>query len=215
VGYWVSSAFPLIAAIACGACPYNDRASAGDDASDAPPGTPDAPQVTDAPPGTPDAPEMIDAAPDARPDAAAVCSTAGLVCPGSSPIILSCGNGCWAGCTNGSPILQAAAQGACAAWGGALARIDDLAENQCVQSALGGAVWLGLVQALGEPMDDTGWSWNGDGVSPGYDNWDTGQPDDAGAPEDNEEQCAMQETPSGDWHDIACSTTLARFACRR
>jgi len=178
---------------------------------DAPSGTPDAVITIDAAPGTPDAPVdamvMIDATP--------ACSTTGLVCPGSSPMLLACGTSdCWAGCSNGTPVAQAIAAVNCVAWGGTLARLDNLTESTCIQDSLNGAVWLGLVQADNSGSPSAGWSWNGDGVTPSYFHWAGGQPDDGGGGENNAENCAYLGT-SEQWQDVSCTATFARYACRR
>jgi hypothetical protein len=212
----VRSCVQVLVAVTVAACSFSGRGSGdldapGDDAIDAPVS---ADAAVDGSVGMTDA--VADANVDAMVDAApTACTTAGLVCPGTTPILLACGTSCWAGCTNGSPITQSSAGTRCAAWGGELARIDSAGENACVQSALNGAVWLGLVQAPGEGADDVGWSWNADGAPLAFVNWDVGQPDDDGGGENDAEQCAYQQATTGDWHDTSCATSFARFACRR
>lgn len=157
----------------------------------------------------------VDAAVVDAPIDGSACTTAGLVCPGSSPITFQCGGDCWAGCTNGTPISQPAAAAACQTWGGRLTPVYNAAELSCVRAAIsvGSAMWLGLTQDANSATPSDGWSWNGDGVTPPYLFWAPGQPNDQDADEDGEEQCAYSSTQTN-WQDEPCSSAFARFACR-
>jgi hypothetical protein len=164
-----------------------------------------------------DAP-AVDAAVDGAADAtvdAFECTTANLVCPGSSPMTFQCGGDCWAGCTNGTPITQAAAVTACKAWGGRLTPVYNAAELSCVRAAIapGSAMWLGLTQDAMATMPGDGWSWNGDGLTPPYLFWAPGQPSDGDGVENGAEQCAYSSSQT-DWQDERCDALYARFACR-
>jgi hypothetical protein len=195
-----------------------DRGNASIDAPAPPP--PDAdPNAPDADPTLPDAdPTLPDAAPlpDAPPH---VCSTAGMVCPGQPPTLLSCGTptDCWVGCTNGSQVTFSDAIARCDAWrsGARLTPVYTLGELACVRSQLNeGAHMLGLVQAVAGDVH-LGWSWNGDGIALLWTHWDGGQPDDAGGGESGTEQCAFSEGgTNGAWHDTPCDAVLSRFSCR-
>jgi hypothetical protein len=157
----------------------------------------------------------IDAGIDGRIDAS-VCSAAGLVCPGSTPIMFQCGGDCWAGCTNGTPVTQPVAVAACKTWGGRLTPVYNATELSCVRAAIapGSAMWLGLVQDPTATTPSAGWSWNGDGVGPPYLDWAPGQPNDGDGDEDGEEQCAYSSTQAN-WQDEPCASLFARFACRQ
>ena len=178
----------------------------------------DAPATVDGPPATIDGtPPAIDARviADAPPF---VCSTVGLQCVGQPAVIVSCGNpgDCWVGCTNGGQITANEAAQRCQTWGGRLNPVYSAAELTCLRSELNfGAVLLGLTQSGGASGLGAGWSWNGDGQTPSYLPWDTGQPNDGTGVELGFEQCAY--SPGGgdpDWHDAACTDVFSRFGCR-
>ena len=159
--------------------------------------------------------EAVDAPVDAATDAAFECSTARLVCPGSTPVVLACGADCWVGCTNGTPIDHASAAGYCASWGGRLAPFYNASELSCVRALIapGSAMWLGLVQDPAATLPGDGWSWNADGLAPPYTFWANGQPNDGDGVESGAEQCAYSSS-TVDWQDEPCTSLFARFACR-
>lgn len=167
---------------------------------------------------------LIDAAPgdtelppDAALDAAApTCSTAGLSCPGGQAVLIAgCGDACWVGCTNGTPITEPQARANCVTWGGTLGAFASATELACVRAAIspGSAMWIGLEQAPGAATPQGGWSWiSGDAL--GFTAWAAGQPNDGdGGEADHAEQCAYSSTQTT-WQDASCSDAFARFACR-
>jgi hypothetical protein len=210
----------VIVLVAVAGCSFPGEGATPEDGP-LPPGG-DGPVVVDgagpidtAPPGPIDAGPIDARAADAAPF---VCSTAGLQCVGQPAVIVSCGNpgDCWVGCTNGGQIQATEAEARCATWGGRLNPIYTPEELTCVRAELNyGAVLLGLTQSGGASGVGAGWSWNGDGVTPSYLPWDTGQPNDGTGTELGFEQCAY--SPGGgdtDWHDAACSALFSRFGCR-
>lgn len=152
-------------------------------------------------------------------DAPLPCSAAGLMCPGGMTAAITCNGACWAKCTEPgtTPIPdQQTAETWCGQWGGKLAPILSAADQTCVDTMLFPmqASWIGIVQGLNEATPAAGWSWNGDGVTPSYQHWSNGQPDDANDQENGAEQCAYMPTFAL-WFDVPCDMQLFRFSCRR
>jgi len=160
---------------------------------------------------------QIDATTGGQIDASFVCSITSMMCPGNQTLrLLSCGDSsdCWVGCRDGNVVSPNEAAAFCTSWGGRLANIDSAAEETCVRTTINGAIILGLSQAASQTDTDIGWSWNGDGLTPAYLNWDNGQPNDSNGVETNEEQCAFSNS-GGNWHDTVCNAPAsARFTCR-
>jgi hypothetical protein len=170
------------------------------------------------PPGDGDIDAELDAI-DGPPDADTnVCSTVGLSCPGGMVAMAACNGACWVKCTLPGMITQPMAASACTAWAGKLAPVRTLADQNCVAVTLfpTQASWIGFEQANNAATVSAGWSWNSDGVTSSYTNWDTAgnQPDDANNNENGAEQCAFLPT-TGLWHDADCGGGLYRFSCRR
>jgi len=77
--------------------------------------------------------------------------------------------------------------------GGYLVTINSQAENDFVNNATNGYIWLGLSDASSEGN----FSWtNGDPLT--YQNWDTGQPNDW-----NNSQDYVRMRPNGKWNDLS------------
>jgi hypothetical protein len=129
-----------------------------------------------------------------------------------------CNGACWVKCTQAVPVpSQYAASGACDGWGGKLAPIRDANDEACVSQMLfpSQASWTGFEQALTATTPAGDWSWNGDGVTPTFLSWDSGQPNDFNGVENLQEQCAYMTT-AGLWQDTDCfSSASYRFSCRR
>jgi hypothetical protein len=159
----------------------------------------------------------LDAAVDAAPDLGS-CNTTGFTCVGGTPVAVTCNGACWLKCQQSTPVAnEPAAAAACAAWGGKLAPIRDLADNNCVAVTLfpAQASWIGFEQASTATVKTDEWSWNSDGVAPTFTNWSVGQPNDLDGTEDGQEQCAFMPT-NGTWQDVECAhTALYRLSCRR
>jgi hypothetical protein len=209
----------LLCAATLGACSF-PGAGQGDDGiepsdgpvrtDDAPPGTPDAPDI-DAPPPPPDAPP-----PDALPP-----------CPSGLPS--SCGGGgvlfecagsitCYAFCPSGQ--THANAEGRCTGWGGHLASLASVDEQNCVVArfltqGLTGDVWMGLRQNGGGTPTE-GWGYLDGTPYTGFMMWHTGQPDDYDMMEgNNEEQCGDMEAGwTWDWNDESCGDSQG-YVCER
>jgi hypothetical protein len=152
---------------------------------------------------------MLDAPHDAHTDAG-VCSTAGLTC--TAPVAKRCGNNCWVSCPD--PVTQATASSRCVAWGGKLAPLRTSGDQTCLRQTVvpTGDVWIGFEQDATATTPAMGWSWNGDGITPTFLNWTTGQPDDGDGVEDHTEQCAMIAAGVSTWSDTVCTATLP-WAC--
>jgi hypothetical protein len=177
-------------------------------------------------PSTPDGPPvdgstidgsitMDDAAVDAdtTPDAFE-CTTVGLTCGGTLSTF-TCGGDCWAGCASG--VDHATAHARCIAWGGVLAEVDNMTEQDCLDTTFvpAGAMHLGIVQPGGQTSPTAGWVWESTGATPVYTHWSGGQPSDNDGVESGEEQCAYLSNGSGTWHDTPCSFAASGFACRK
>lgn len=158
-----------------------------------------------------------DGAIDASPDAQG-CTTAGLTCTNGTAIAVMCNGACWVKCTQATSLAnQAVASNACTAWGGKLAPLRSQADNDCVAVTLfpSQSSWIGFEQDSSATTKSGGWSWNGDGVTPTYTNWSSGQPNDLDGTEDGQEQCAYMPT-TGTWQDTSCMDPNSfRFSCRR
>lgn len=156
-------------------------------------------------------PDAQDVAADAAVDAAPLaCSTAGLACSGGVATMFTCGGHCWVRCTQ--HVTRETARAACAGWSGALAEIDDAAEETCATSHAPADTWLGLQQAPDQAAPGMGWTWNG--ATPlAYTRWASGRPDDQDDRENGQEQCGKIES-SGAWDDVACGDPIA-FFCER
>jgi hypothetical protein len=114
-------------------------------------------------------------------------------------------------------VAFADAKPACEAWGGYLAEIDTIEENDCTSAMLTGDTWLGLTQAPGQATPDAGWSWLHAGQPLAtFTNWTPGQPDDADGIENDEQDCAVMQGPAGTspgtWNDRACMYAYA-YVC--
>ena len=195
----------LIGAIGCGRLGFDEAGRPNEDASD----------------GAPD---------DSGLDGTSICTTSDR-CDGFDN---DCDaaideDGCPVGCTGAArgaagyvfcanPISSDAARASCAAAGGALARIDDAAENTWLRTtadAMGFAtfLWIGGRDDLVEGewrWPDGAQFWQGDGTGGPtglFVNWTASEPDDSG----NREDCALLWT-DGNWRDYACSD-LNLFVC--
>lgn len=168
-----------------------------------------------------DGPREVDAAPghDAPGDGALfTCDFPGVQCPGGAPLrVLSCGAGaeCWVGCVNGAPQSPAQAMQFCANLGMKLGAFDSAADESCVRGAgIDGQIMLGITQLADQLTTADGWVRIADGVPAAYLDWATGQPNDGGLVEDEEEQCAASSSNT-QWHDVPCATVAsARWICR-
>jgi hypothetical protein len=200
--------FAIAIAIAAG-CGFT-RGDGAIDAAD--PTMPDGPPVDDG--STFDGPiTTIDASVDATPDAFE-CTTTGLTC-GGTVSTFTCGGDCWVGCATG--VDHATARARCIAWGGVLAEVDDMTEQDCLDTSFvpAGAMHLGIVQPTGEASPEDGWVWESTNTTPVYTHWNTGQPNDDDGNESDQEQCAYLANGSGTWHDTPCSFAASGFACRK
>lgn len=117
---------------------------------------------------------------------------------------------CWA-CTTSTPYLFCdtatdwnTADQVCEGLGGMLARITSSAENSTVANLVITPTWIGANDIAVE--DD--WVWP-DGSTVSYDDWGSGEPDDAGNAD-----CAITNTSGrrGEWSDTRCSTEY-QFIC--
>lgn len=170
-----------IAAVAAG-CGARVDVDPGDDTAD------DDGDDDDAPPGadarTADAVPPVDAAPctggNAQAEDGATCYEAFLALP----------------------IPWDQAQAVCAGRGGALAKIDDAAENQIVTILAGDIrVWIGGTDAVTEGT----FVWtDGTLLAAGYTNWRDGEPNNANG--NFEEDCTVLEGQNdGTWDDRPCA----------
>lgn len=165
---------------------------------------------------------MIDApvAPIDGPDASpSVCSTAGLNCAGGNAHLLAtCTTAaaeCLVGCRDAPVIVSPdEAEAACVAWGGHLATLASIAQENCVRQTINGAIILGMRQQANQTAPLLGWfDYTGQPIT--FFRWDTGQPNDAGGGEDGQEQCVFSNTDPA-WHDTPCDIDAsARWICRR
>lgn len=159
-----------------------------------------------------------DAAIDGPPDSSTArpCDTSGFSCLGGTATAMTCNGACWVTC-DGAAQIQSMVDSACNAWSGKLAPIRDANDQACVEQLFSGLdSWIGFEQAANANATDTGWSWNGDGVTPAYLHWDTvnGQPNDSNGNENGAQQCAQMQI-DGTWNDVDCFVTFTRFSCRR
>jgi hypothetical protein len=186
------------------------------------------PNVIDAPADAPsidangDAPDAgpIDAAPvDAEVDAppTPVCPTNPI--PGCTTVLLECGGStaCYGVCTSPSA-SHAGAESNCVTWGGHLASVATIDEQNCIAAVVQGLglddVWVGLRQT-GGGGPTSGWGWT-DGTPYGaYTHWHSGQPDDNNGSENGQEDCGDLEAGwSWDWNDDQCNDPQA-YVCER
>jgi hypothetical protein len=150
---------------------------------------------------------------DARPSDAGIdspplaCTAANLPCA-STALVMPCGSTCFAACLDTGPQPAGAAQ--CAAWPGALARIDSTANQNCANNIANDA-WIGLVQdpQATTPLD--GWRWTVGGAMT-YVNWGPSDPDDQDDIEDGTEQCAISSV--GTWIDEPCNAAKITLCSR-
>jgi hypothetical protein len=98
-----------------------------------------------------------------------------------------------------------AAQAACAEWGGTLARIDSLAEDELLADHMSADSWIGA----NDRAVEGGLLWD-DGGALGFTNWAEAQPDDSGEDED----CVEKLERNAQWNDARCSQPNAYF-CER
>lgn len=176
----------------------NNSCTRGSGASDGSMGPPD---------GSTDS-VMGDAMIDATIDAPQGCSPAGFSCTGGYSLS-SCSGMCFIRCTN--PVSRTDAQQRCMAWGGTLATLDTMAANTCANQATTPLSSIGLQQTAGADSTAADWSWTGAQVG-ALTAWATGQPDDADATENGQEDCGA--AIGGEWEDVDCATPLG-FICRR
>eukprot|EP00037_Helgoeca_nana_P009965 m.87342 g.87342 ORF g.87342 m.87342 type:complete len:1473 (+) comp19926_c0_seq1:455-4873(+) len=108
-----------------------------------------------------------------------------------------------------SPINYAGARGYCQSNGAALAILNDAASNTLAAAACGPrSCWLGLARVSG---GTSAFRW-GDGTTPGYTNWASGEPNNSGG---NEDTAVMNlvipaysiSTVNGRWFDLAGGNT--------
>jgi C-type mannose receptor len=94
------------------------------------------------------------------------------------------------------------AQNQCEDDGGTLVVVDNSQENNYVLSLISGNTWLGL----NDTASEGNFVWE-DGSTPGYTNWDGGEPNNSGG-----EDCAEIMT-DGRWNDAGCWDDHQPFVC--
>ena len=115
-------------------------------------------------------------------------------------------------CSSGAPWLQA--ESFCRSRGYQLITIESAAEQDWAfaqRTVLGNDnIWIGF----NDRGQERNFTWSS-GIVSTYTNWDSGQPDNNGAPDgaSNEEDCAHIRGPSGRWNDILCGGPYFPFIC--
>jgi hypothetical protein len=162
----------------------------------------------------PDAPPPDARLPDARvcpTDVPSACTTAvRFTCEGFDACFVLC---------RATTATYNTARSRCTSWGGDLASLATLEEDQCVRDVLtaelpAGDAWIGYRQPSGG-SPGAGWVWL-DGSSAGHTGWHPpDQPDDQNGSENAQEDCADMEIGwSWDWNDDDC-TGVQAYVCER
>ena len=142
----------------------------------------------------------------AYPGAAEACDSLDNDCNGYADELPSC----WS-CTTESGYYDcetatawATAALACEGMGGYLAKIQDSSENSTIAALAITPTWIGA----NDIDTENNWVWT-DGNAVGYDDWASGEPDDAG-----DADCAITNNSGrrGEWADMRCESEY-RFVC--
>merc|ERR1719500_1052442 len=92
----------------------------------------------------------------------------------------------------------------CRSVGGTLVSIHSQAEDNFIGGLSSERIWLG-----GNDITSEGaWTWS-DGSAWNYNNWNSGEPNDAGG-----EDCA-EKTSTTTWNDIPCTGHPRKFVCKK
>ncbi|XXF79973.1 lectin-like protein [Myxococcaceae bacterium GXIMD 01537] len=100
----------------------------------------------------------------------------------------------------------------CEAMGGRLAVPASAADNELIRSINGGElVHLGFQQASGQSSPSAGWR-TVEGDAPTYTRWSSGEPNDKDGAENGAQNCGRMWA-SGEWDDIACTSSGSQYVC--
>jgi hypothetical protein len=138
-----------------------------------------------------------------------VCTNLSVIAPTDCmgvPLTCAATTSCYFVCD--ADVDFATARATCMQFGGDLAIIEAVDENECLRMALSSLTWFGLIQ---DPMgrEPTG-GWRLIGGGPlAFENWAAAQPDDQSG--DNVD-CA-QLHPTGAWYDEPCTSIATGYLC--
>jgi Lectin C-type domain len=100
-----------------------------------------------------------------------------------------------------------AAKADCEAMGGRLAVPTGPARNEVIRNLNNGSdPFIGLMQLSGQSSTSTGWV-TVSGNTPGYLNWNPGEPNDMDGYENGHQNCSRMYISDGEWDDVSCTTT--------
>jgi hypothetical protein len=139
----------------------------------------------------------------------AVCTNLSVIAPSACmgvPLTCASTTSCYFVC--GADLDFTTARDMCRLFGGRLATVETVEENECLRNALTGLTWFGLAQ---DPMgrEPTGGWRHIDGSALVFESWAGAQPDDAsGADVD----CG-QLHPTGLWYDEPCASVATGYLC--
>ncbi|WP_158501641.1 lectin-like protein [Vitiosangium sp. GDMCC 1.1324] len=101
----------------------------------------------------------------------------------------------------------AAAKADCASMGGRLAVPMSSSGNEAIRSLTSDVLaYIGLSQLSNQSSPSAGWQ-TVEGDTPAYLNWNSGEPNDNGGGENNDQQCARMYGDTGKWDDVRCSNS--------